>query len=265
MPLRVSAEDSDSLVRSTADDVTSLLAHCNTPDTDSRVCDRLNAPPVAEYSHSPVLARTDDVAIGRDGNTVDVCFVAVQLAHRRTVQRPKTDDLIVSSRSKRSARPVTLGDLAEASRDVCVTFDSAQKFSVDVEHSDVLVGARGEHKLLVVDQDSPDGHAVAEELSNDLACLDIPHEDLTVPTSRDELAAIFTESQAADRVCVLWKNAIRIRVRGGPGLLDVDDGLFATGSDQTIGVFLGWLGNSQRVEPVGCLHCDRVVVQRRLW
>jgi hypothetical protein len=30
-------------------------------------------------------------------------------------------------------------------------------------------------------------------------------------------------------------------------------------------VFLGWLGNSQRVEPVGCLHCDRVVVQRRLW
>lgn len=265
MPLRVSAEDSDRLVRSTADDITSLLAHCNAPDTDSRVCDRLNALSIAEYPHGPVFARADDVAVGRDGNTVDVCFMPVQLAHRRTVQRPKTDDLIVSSRSKRSARPVTLWDLAEASRDVRVAFNGAQKFAVDVEHSDVLVGTCGEHKLLVVDQDSPDGHAVAEELSNDLACLDIPHEDLTVPTARDELAAIFAESQAADRVCVLWKNAIRIRVRGGPGLLDVDDGLFATGSDQTIGVFLGWLGDSQRIEPVRCLHCDRVVVQRRLW
>lgn len=107
---------------------------------------------------------------------------------------------------------------------------------------------------MVVDQNAPDGHGMAEELSNDLASLYIPHEDLAVPTSRDEPATIFTESQAADGMCVSWKNAIRIRVRGGAGLLDVDDGLFATGSNQTIRMFLGWFGNSQRVEPVRCLH-----------
>lgn len=152
---------------------------------------------------------------------------------------------------------------AETAYNIRVAFDGLQALAVDVEDADHLIGACGKHQLRVVHQNTPDWAIVSSELSYHAALRDIPYEDLTVPTSTDDLVAIFTECQACDVASMAYKQSVGIFIRRPPYLLDEDKRLSPTGRDESTRMLFRRRGVGETVEPVRALQSDRVVVGER--
>ena len=91
-----------------------------------------------------------------------------------------------------------------------MAFDSPKHLAIYVEYANHLICTRSEDELPIEDHETPYRAFMSYELRRDIAIFDIPHEDLSVPSTADNLTPIFTECQARDISGMTDEHAMRI-------------------------------------------------------